>query len=556
MKKQYRIFFIASLLAMAVSCYKDMGNYDYTTEPTAVTIDEAMRYNKIDPSKEPFVFKLGEKIVINAKYTINDPMLKPEYLNIEWFFADELVGTGETLTLENLPSGRYTGLLSITDVRYDQKYVLEFNFQVEGAYSNGWAIVSEKGNTSVLSYLEINPNTGEYIFNTDVYGKSNEGALLPNGIRSASYHMIGSYPQVFALSLALPGDGAMDIDCNNMTEIGNVNKEFTSPMPGLEFKDVAYMTEMNGGTVYALTTDGKLYTRKESTYQGNVVPHAGIYPTVPFITADGYEISHWVNTAKVSVMMTSIEHLIAYDKKNARCVELKGNKMYPFSQSSYINYPEPNRGGPGFDGENYYNDIVFPDPYDLSDYEVVAMYGVGLDTDFLFATGALNICMILRKDGKDYFYSFTFYDSWGTVDVDLNLFFPIPSEINLDAEKMLSFDVLGGPDSFLYFTANGNKDLYFINVVNGTMKKIYTSSSEITGIGLGEVQNIYAGLGMGDYSAYYQSLVIGTVDGNVKVVRMDNSARANGISQVLYETNPDVGHLKYIRFMGNSQISF
>ena len=556
MKRLYRILFMSLALAAAVSCYKDNGNYDYTTEPTAITIDDAMRRNMIDPSKEPFVFKLGEPIEIPAKYTINDPMLKPENISIEWYFADQLVSTGETFTMENLPAGRYTGIIIITDLRYDQKYMLEFSFQVEGAYSNGYVIVSEKSGASLVSYLEIDANTGEYVFKDDVYGKSNEGASLPAGIRSASYHMFGSYPQVFALSLGVPGDGAVDIDCNSMTVIGNFNKEFVTSPGNVEVKDVAYMTNMSGGSVYALTTDGKLYVREEAVLDYNIVPHAGVYPSLPLATTDGYEISHWVNTAKVSVMMTSIEHLIAYDKKNFRCVELKGNKFIPFTDEHFANSYEPNRKGPGFDGENYYDDIVFPEPHDLSGYNVKAMYGVGLDTDFLFSTGALSICMILEKEGQNYFYSFTFYDSWGTVDVDLDLFFPIPDEIGLDPDTMLSFDALGGPNHIMYFTANGNKDLYYINAINGTMKKVYTSESKITGIGPGQLQDIYAALGMSDYTPYFESFVIGTEDGNMKVVKMDNVARAQGVSEVLYETNPGIGEIKYVRYMGNSQISF
>ena len=538
------------VLAAAASCYKDNGNYDYTTEPTAITIDEAMRSNKIDPSKEPFVFKLGEPIEIPAKYTINDPLLKPENISIEWYFGAELVASGETLTLENRPLGRYTGMLVITDLRYDQKYTSEYSFQVEGTYSNGWAIVSEKSGASILSYLEMDSNTGEYKFNEDVYAKSNEGASLPVGIRGASYHMFQTYPQVFALSLALPGDGAIDVDCNSMSVLGNANREFINLPDNIEFKDVSYMTSpMAGGSVYALTTDGKLYVREEAALEsGNVVPHAGIYPSLPLATADGYEITHWINTAKVSVMFTGVEHLIAFDKKNSRCVVLKNNKFIPITDDFFTNNPEPNRRGYGFDGKNHYEDIVFPDPHNLSGYEVKAMYGTGLLADFM--TGPLTVCMILEKDGKSYFYSFTYYDSWGSVDGDRDLFFPIPDDIGFDVETMISCDLLGGPDPVLYFTANGNKDLYFINATNGTMKKIYTSESKITGFGPGEVYNM-----MYMFTPYYENFIIGTEDGNMKVVKMDNAARAQGVSEILYEINPGVGEIKYVRFMGNAQWS-
>lgn len=558
MKRLYRILFMSLALAAAVSCYKDNGNYDYTTEPTAITIDDAMRTNKIDPTKEPFVFKLGEPIEIPAKYTINDPMLKPENIGFEWYFASELVGTGETLTLENLPLGRYIGMLIITDLRYDQKYTLEYSFQVEGTYSNGWAIVSEKSGTSILSYLEIDANTGEYVFKDDVYGKSNEGATLPAGIRSATYHMISSYPQTFALSLGVPGDGAVDIDCNSMSVIGNVNREFISSPGNVEFKDVAYMTtDFSGGNVFALTTNGVLFARDEVTLNTNVIPHAGIFPSVPIATSDGYSISHWINTSKISVQMTFMDHLLAYDEKNSCCVELKRNKFIPITEDFYSDQVEPNRRGPGYDGDangNYYEDIVFPEPYDLNGYNVEAMYGVGMYADMM--TGPLTVCMILEKGGQEYFYSFTFYDDGYSVDIDLDLFFPIPAEIGLDTDTMIASDFLGGPDAILYFTANGNKDLYYINAINGTMKKIYTSESKITGIGQGQVQDMYAGWGISEWTAYYETFIIGTEDGKMRVVRMDAAARAQGVSEILYEGDPGVGEVKYARYMSNSPISF
>jgi hypothetical protein len=61
---------------------------------------------------------------------------------------------------------------------------------------------------------------------------------------------------------------------------------------------------------------------------------------------------------------------------------------------------------------------------------------------------------------------------------------------------------------------------------------------------------------MGDFTPYYEGFIIGTEDGKMKVVKMDNAARAQGVSKVLYEADPGVGEIKYVRYMGNSQISF
>lgn len=560
MKKTILNVFIAFMVLSVVACHKDNGNYDYSTELGAITISEEMNRNVNDPTKSPFVFKVGHPIVIPAKYEINDPSLTEDNVLIEWILGDVVVCTGKELFLENLSAhNAYSGLLVITDLRYGTKYSSIFSFDVEDIYSNAWTILSEKDGKSILSYLEIDPNTGDYVLVEDAYAKSNDGNSLASGVTAMTYHMYETSPYIWSLALVQPGDaGVIDLNANNMGVIGNFSNEFVTPLEGdAQIVDVAFASGDNK-SVYLLTDDGKLYGRSEAIYDNSVVPHASLFPSAPISIEDGLQITDWINTSRISSMgmMVGLHEIIAYDAKNSRSVFTANLKAVPFDERLYTNTPEPNRNGPGTDGTNTYPDITFPGPEDLSGYQVIGMYGVGYDIDWM-ADPALSVVMLLKSDtdGKYYFFTYRFFVSWGSYDIDLDLFFPVPETISIDENRFVGIDNIGGPTSILYFLANDNKEIWYLDAITGACGKVFTSDTEITAIGLGEVQNCMAAMWMGDYTPYYEKMVVATVDGTIKVLQMDAAARATGKAEVLYSSNTDIGTGRIITYMQNVTVS-
>ncbi len=560
MKKTILNVFIAFMVLSVLACHKDNGNYDYSTELGAITISEEMNRNFNDQTKSPFVFKVGQPIVIPAKYEINDPSLTEDNILIEWILGDVVVCTGKELFLENLSAhDSYSGLLVITDLRYGTKYSSIFSFDVEDIYSNAWTILSEKDGKSILSYLEIDPNTGDYVLVEDVYAKSNEGNSLASGVTAMTYHMYETSPYIWSLALVQPGDaGVIDLNANNMGVIGNFSNEFVTPLEGdAQIVDVAFASGDNE-SVYLLTDDGKLYGRSEAKYGINVVPHASLFPSAPISIENGLQITDWINTSRISSMgmMVGLHEIIAYDAKNSRSVFTANLKAVPFDERLYTNNPEPNRNGPGTDGTNTYPDITFPGPEDLSGYQVIGMYGVGYDIDWM-ADPALSVVMLLKSDtdGKYYFFTYRFFVSWGSYDIDLDLFFPVPETISIDENRFVGIDNIGGPTSILYFLANDNKEIWYLDAITGACGKVFTSDTEITAIGLGEVQNCMAAMWMGDYTPYYEKMVVATVDGTIKVLQMDAAARATGKAEVLYSSNTDIGTGRIITYMQNVTVS-
>ena len=555
MKLNRLIVLVAGFATIVSACHKDNGNYDYTTEGGAIIISENMKTNPNDPLKEPFLFKIGDEIVIPALYTVNDPMLKEEQILIEWFYGGELAATGKEFKLPPQGTGRYTGVVTLTDLRYDQKYMSQFGFQVEGTYTEGWAVVSETADKSLLSYLYID-SEGEYVFKEDVYGASNGGAVLPKGIRAVSETMYNTYPQIFALSLVAPGEeGPLQLDCSNMAVLGKTKENFITAPEGIEFKDVAYLYS----NVYALTTDNRLFARTEATYETYVVPHASVFPSSPVATGDGCRISQWINTGHISVMMTFFEDLLAYDEANGRCVMIYQNEIIPFSDIFFTGGEMYMPGDSGTDGTNTYDDYKFPNPADMSEYNVKGMWGAGFDTDFMAWSQGISVIMLLERksDAKKFIFTFRFYDAWGMQDIDLDLFFPVPDDMDIDPDKSVILkEYLGGPNNYFFFTSADRKNLWFFNAVTGAKKVIYKSESPISAIGSGEIQDCYVSYGMSEYNAYYEKLALGKDDGSIDVIGVDATALATGNAPLVKTLTPGVGAPKFITYLTNSPIVF
>lgn len=565
MKKHiYTFALLLCALLTLQSCYKDTGNYVYTTEGGALTISSEFTNSAYGVSTDDYRFKVGTPVEIEAEYVINDPMLTEDQLAFEWHFGDEVTSTEKTFRMEGLGAALYTGLLVITDLRYDTKYSSAFGFAVEDLYTKGWAVLSEKDGYSVLSYLtlddELNPT-----FIDDVYGKSNGGARLAAGVRDISYHMYLTRPYTFGLNIVQPGEeGPIELNPNNMSVIGKYNDRFISSVGDKEFSTIANTNTTKGDAyTYAFTSDNELYIRQESKFDNAIVPHTGYFPAAPVTVEGDMSISHVLHTDIICQEQTTEwgASLVAYDQLNSRCVMLNGMMVYPFTESfHYEDFGIPYKGSAGYDGTDSYEDIVVPGPDDLSEYNVIGMYGLGFDTDwFMGWDKRISVAMLLQRksDGKFFFLTYRIEDYYGArFRLEIDLFFPLPEDITVDPDNFIGTNNMGGPTNILYFMANGNKDLYFLDAIYGTCRKIYSSADEVTAISMGEIQDIMLAMDsfFGDpvtWPPYYEKLLVGKKNGQLDVVQIDMAARASGNAPVVATMNPGVGeirHMTYLRY--------
>ena len=552
---------IFSLILLFHSCYKDNGNYEYTTEMGALIISEDMNSGATSTSYPKF--KIGTTVTIEAKYEIADPMLSDDDLAFEWYLGNEVVSTQKTLVLEDLPLGSYTGVIVITDLRYDIKYESAYSFGVESIYVNGWAMISEQNGKSVLSYLELDSSEDKYKMYTDVYPLSNDGDELSQGVKGLIYTFYNTSPYSYGLTILQPAPlGPVEVNANTMKRTSYYYDRFISPVSDMDIVDAANSYSFS----YVFTSDKKFYLREDSSYQGSQVPNTGLFSSIPVPLEDDMELTHVINTSFINQLNTYEwgGDVVAFDSKNSRLVLISESKVYPADDSFFgQGTNEPNVGAFGTDGEKTYEDITFPLPSDLSEYNVISMNGVGFDTDYFAWEKKISVAMLLQRktDNKLFFYTFRLETMYGSYDIDLDLFFPVPDGIDIDVDNFRSIDYIGGPSNILYFTANDDMDIYFLDTVSGLCNKIYSSDVKITVLAKGEAYDFLTGMDLffGDipvWSQYYSKLIIATADGSLKILNADESSRDSGSLPVELTINPNIGEFKHIVFMSNAAWSF
>lgn len=564
--------FLALALLSAFACTKDNGNYDYTPEADAIVISERMYNNPNGGTYQAFVFKQGETIEISALYTIQDHMITEDDLSFEWLMGDEVVGTDPVLVLDPLPTDRYEGILIITEHIYGMKYSSRFTFQIDPTFTEGWAVLTDDGNTARLNYLTINPNNGEFEWHENVYAEANSGATLAGGSGPMSFHFNGATSH--GLSIIQPGaEGPVDLDASNMGLNGKIRENFIAGLPETDFSDIAW--KLNTTSVCALNSNGKLYVRDEEVYStgvfNEVVPFAGKF-SGPLVQDDGkdYHISHMVNTSLFSSGMLYTNMVICYDDLNSRCAVIKGTKMIPITLAYYTNGDnEPYMpGDSGWDGKDRLPDIKFAGPENLEGYNVLKMIACGYDMESLAwemdmsncGNYPITIVMILEKKEAPGDYYLLVYDLYDP-DIDLSVFCKWPEDIPIDPETMLAGNMMGtiGSSRF-YFTAEGNRDLYYFDTVFSptgskvSFGKVYTSEKELSAFGKGAVSNmISAMMGTPNDSPYQDLVVLGETDGGISIIRVNPVSL---IAEKVTELETDFGKVTHIEYMPDASYNF
>lgn len=543
------------LVPLLFSCYKDKGNYDYKAPADRLAISDSMYTNYKNRSEAPFQFKSGEKIVIPAKYKIMDEGLRKENLKIEWLFEKKIVGTGDTLKFDLSGVGRYYGILNITDTETEYVYSHIFAFSINASYGAGIAFSSENDGVSKLGFISLDPNK-EDSFN--FIGNVFEGSEIPliNGkIKELSVHQfsIANY----SLSVVQDGEtGPVDIGATEMNKIGRIKDEFISGGEGLDIESVAYKNFNFGFDyfVYALTSDGKIYARQDEERNADPIPHSGYFTSEPLSAQGGYKATHWINTSTISSTVgVNIEYIIGYDDLNKRCFELTGYKIRPFGEELYLDANEENRGGKGFDGVRYYDDIRFPGPENLSEYDVIDMKASGYSMDLIFSGehNPIHVAMFLKKKdtGKNYVLVYNYSNLEGEIDINLKYFYPLPDEI--DPKNMVAINNLAAFQTRIFLTGADKRSIYALNTTSGLLKKVYSAQQDISALGMGEVSNLWS-----ESSNYFDKFFVGYENGNIEVLKMDDEAVGTGNPQVLQTLETGLGKITHFDYISRLPQNF
>ena len=469
--------------------------------------------------------------------------------------GDKEISQADTLKLAPMPAGKYVSLITIKDTKNSQLYSSDYSFEVEPAYVDGWVVATEDQTNSSLAY--VNLEDGKYKIVNDIYKNANPGKVLDKGIIEIANHTY-KFQYKFALSIVPSGStGPIDLNPQDMSTYGTLKDNFVGTAPSKNFTSVIY----HPLHVYALDEDGNVYIRNEATYNGEIVPQTGKFAPSPVVITGGLKVKYWTNTSQFDGMMTNFSRIIAYNESTESFVVMSDGKVKMMGDEYFTNGSnEPHMPGDDVDGVA---GLKYPDPKDLSEYEVVKMEAAGLNTDLMStmfgAPQYLNVATILKAkaDGKYYLFTFHFYvGSWGTSDdVDIDKMLPLDGVINFDTKSIFTGNLGGGSKGdYMMFTANNNTELHYLNLLTGTTKKLYAASSEITAMNYGALQN-GAALG-GPVPALEDMFMLGFADGSVTILNINSNALATGNAEVLYQTSIANGKVTAIKFMPNNNLIF
>lgn len=196
-KTTYSIVGITLIYLLLPSCYQDMGNYDYVD------------YNKIkiagmDPAKSISYVTLGDTIkiipLIRWRYPEKDTTEKA--FEFRWELNDSIISTKRNL--EFVPIKKEEGapcLLYVTEKQTGIVSVGKFYITVTTTpISNGWTILSDKEDTSILSYIRRDIKWGidnqpyyEYVEYKDIYATMYPGEILGKNPKSLFYVIIDAF---------------------------------------------------------------------------------------------------------------------------------------------------------------------------------------------------------------------------------------------------------------------------------------------------------------------------------------------------------------------------
>lgn len=526
-----RAVLLALTVICAAGCIEDHTNHNLSTD------NQDLVCGILSPAGTKY-FDIGMPIELESVIILNDPTLQESDLEYEWYMAGELVSTDRHAKIPNTyaPGSYYAGLVVI-DRRYGSRYrhlgssELEdgrkiygsVTVQVSSPYIDGFAVLTSDNGKSKLGHIRYTHADGWREFSPDIYPATNDGEDLGGEPVSLVYHYYFGSPYFAGLHVNQNGGvGAVDILVSSMQRIGRFDQQFIGGYPaGMKVRDVRYYKQ----NVILLTEDGDIYARPEKgNPAADVAPHIGRFPSSPVFIEDGARITKWVN--KFEHSGSTGNKIIMFDDLNKRLLTIVSQTTQIVEMNQYKEGDKEliKEGDPGTDGTNTYPGLAFPLPEDLTGYDVsiLGTYGAFFNNNspnYGNTGNNFNVMAVLKRESDDKHFMYQFYWSDPTTGPDINLkkFYPFPVEIDDDVRWAIYPQ--GNP--FMFFTAAGNTELYFMNLETNEYMLVYTADTPITAIQSGTISVAAYETGGNPAESstglYWQKLAIGTRGGKVTI---------------------------------------
>lgn len=319
-----KLFIYISLIGafLLTSCYKDKGNIDYKPLSKA----------EISGINSSYTLYLGDKW--NVPVAIRWSMDVPEEVAYLWKVNGDTIATTRDLeVVVSFPLKEdMTAEYVVTDLSNGVRTIVPFSVTVKSEFSQGWMLLSEQTEHSVLGYFR----DGDGRFYKDIYSDINQ-EHLSKGASCLVEHFLSPFePSVTALTgqvfVACSGgpNYSVDLDGDSFERVVYTKEEFVGTVP-VDFKPQAYesMPSMEAGKGFDyLISDGKVYTR--ALYDG-LSYQDGLYSTIPYAYNGGnYELAP-------SILRGNIvfgDYLLGFDNVSGSFVQLSEGEVLTLDPSA------------------------------------------------------------------------------------------------------------------------------------------------------------------------------------------------------------------------------
>lgn len=321
--KQLSLYII--LLLLAVACYDDLGNYDYT-ELNSVTVD-SIQSNWYDKYSYADTLKINP--VLNLALGGSEDHLKFEWrliplhdrynkdsISVEEQSAGYIIGREKNLSypLTEKP-GDYAGFFYVKDTLTGISYKTDFYVRLRIAVSDGWMVLCEeagKARLDMISYTSEN----EKLISHNIW----EGLGMELG---KPYKLVYNYNRTFGTSrLACCESGTFNLDPETLqpSDENNMIWQFSENPDKVEIVGGITMINSDPRREIVVTSEGELFWRKyddlvngiQFTFPVNRLEKSDEYFKVS--RHIGYKPNYaWPNTCSV----------ILYDETNRRFLALE-----------------------------------------------------------------------------------------------------------------------------------------------------------------------------------------------------------------------------------------
>jgi hypothetical protein len=262
MKRNWLIYLLIGLSGLAISCYKDKGNYTYKVPPSPVVANLDTVYSAV----------IGDTLTVSPQVTIAEPSPKlgfvwevyvPEKDTAVYYYGPRLQ------FVFGLGANRHPCKLTIIDSTNGLNYFYPFFIDGVTEYSTGMTVLSLQNGVSTLSFVKPDGSV-----QPGVYSAIN-GMDLPTGpmqvIPMADQYIAPIATTSYWVICSGGSNPGVQVDANTFQTIKTLKDNFFSPpatvVPGTFAVNVQ-------GTLQGVA-NGQLYVGTSQTY--NLSPVYGMF---------------------------------------------------------------------------------------------------------------------------------------------------------------------------------------------------------------------------------------------------------------------------------------